>query len=580
MADTEQSLLQVIVEIVDKVTEPLGKIKEDFDGFSDSVHQIWAAGAEVFAGYEAIKGLVEPAADMAEAQAHLGLATQFGAEKLAEMKDQAEALSATVPQSIEEITGAQEELYKTFGNTANLEEVTKMAAKLGVVLGLDATKGANVLAGAYEQLGDKSKPLAEGLAAVADNMALLKDRYLKPGEATNLERDIQKIGIAAQHAGISQNVMFAMWAEGNKLHAGGPRGFGMQEAGLIDTLDKKSKSLEEAGLQVHHFKGGAVDLMTTLEGINRMSNRAKLKLFAELPAQSQVLVEFASHLKELQATANEFSGGAGGELDKATNVLANTPGAKLEILKNQLSNVADTLGVQVLPQVIILVTELTKLLVGINKFAETHPVLTRMAADFVVIVASLLTLAGLWHFGEIIVNVIKLGYNLTNLGGIFSTLSALVTGGTEAMGVAFAAAFDTNPIGLVLTLLGLVIAAVVLIWTHWDQITSAIHRATEAAISFAHNATGKDWFKEIAGIATGNIALAANTAAGVVKPGDIHYSPTVHVNVGPGTDPHAVAGAVGNQMSLHADELRRLMHENQQDDARRGFGDPTLAGAH
>ena len=250
MADTEQSLLQVIVEIVDRVTEPLGKIKEDFDDFSDSVHQIWAAGAEVFAGYEAIKGLVEPAADMAEAQAHLGLATQFGAEKLAEMKDQAEALSATVPQSIEQITGAQEELYKTFGNTTNLEEVTKMSAHLATVLGVDATAGANVLAAAYEQLGDKSKPVGEQLGIISDKLALLKDRYLKPGEATNLERDIQRIGKSAQAAGISQNQMFAIWAEGNRLHAGGPRGFGMVEASLFDTLAKSSKELEKAGLLI------------------------------------------------------------------------------------------------------------------------------------------------------------------------------------------------------------------------------------------------------------------------------------------------------------------------------------------
>ena len=53
MADEEKSVLQVIVELVDKVSEPLKGIKEDFDSFSDSVHQIWAAGAEVFAGYEA-----------------------------------------------------------------------------------------------------------------------------------------------------------------------------------------------------------------------------------------------------------------------------------------------------------------------------------------------------------------------------------------------------------------------------------------------------------------------------------------------------------------------------------------------
>lgn len=579
MADTEQSLLQVIVEIVDKVTEPLGKIKEDFDDFSDSVHQIWAAGAEVFAGYEAIKGLVEPAADMADAQAHLGLATQFGAEKLAEMKDQAEALSATVPQSIEQITGAQEELYKTFGNTTNLEDVTKMSAHLATVLGVDATAGANVLAAAYEQLGDKSKPVAEQLGTISDKLALLKDRYLKPGEATNLERDIQRIGKSAQAAGISQNQMFAIWAEGNRLHAGGPRGFGMVEASLFDTLAKSSKELEKAGLQVVHTSQGGVNMIQTLERINRMSHGGRMKLFAQLPQEAKVLVEMADHIKDLRDTMGEFRG-SGGELDKATNVLANTPGAKLEILKNQLSNVADTLGVQLLPALIKVVSKLSEFLTDVNKFGEAHPHLTQIAADLIAITAGLLTMAGLFHFAEIIANLLLLGSRLLGLQEIWFVFQTVLTEGFAEIGTAAAIAFDTNPVGLILIALAAVVVSLYEIWKHWDDITGAIHNATEAAMSFAKAATGKDWLKEAFDIGSGNITQGAIDYATVRGRGDVHYSPTVQVNVGPGTDPHAVAAAVGTQMGSHVDELSRMLNEIHQDDARRGFGDPTLAGAH
>jgi TP901 family phage tail tape measure protein len=577
MADEEKSVLQVIVEIVDKVSEPLKGIKEDFDSFSDSVHQIWAAGAEVFAGYEAIKGLVEPAADMAEAQAHLALATQFGAEKLAEMKDQAEQLSTTVPQSIEEITGAQEELYKTFGNTTNLEEVTKLSANLATVLGVDATKGANILAGSYEQLGDKTKPLAEQLGIIGDKLALLKNRFMKPGEANNLERDIQKIGLSAQAAGISQNQMFALWAEGNKLHAGGPRGFGMQEAELFDTLAKSSKELSKAGLQVVHTSTGGVNIIQTLERINKMSQHGKMKLFAELPQQAKVLVEMADHVDDLRKSMGEFRG-SNGELEKAAGVLSDTPLAKLEILKNQLSNVADTLGTQLLPPLIVVVTKISTFLTELNRFAETHPVLTQMAADFVAIVAGLLTMAGLFHFGEIIIGVIELGAKLSGLGEIWFVLQTALTEGFAEVGTAAAIAFDANPIGIILTALGLVIVALYEIWKHWDQITNAIKGATDAAITFAHNATGKDWLKEIGDVATGNFAMAGVDFAGVKGRSEVHYSPTVHVNVGPGTDPHAVAGAVGNQMSLHGDALKRMLQQVHQEGMRTSFGDPMLAG--
>jgi|GEM_PF-2814865 len=579
MADEEKSVLQVIVEIVDKVSEPLRSIKDDFDEFSNSVHQIWAAGAEVFAGYEAIKGLVEPAMDMAQAQEHLALATGFGADKLAELKDQAEKLSTTMPQSIEEITGAQEELYKTFGNTADIEQVTTMAAKLATVLGVKATAGANVLASAYEQLGDKSKPLSEQLGVIGDKLALLKDRFLKPGEATNLERDIQRIGKSAQAAGVSQNQMFAIWAEGNKLHAGGPRGFGMVEAGLLDTLAKSSKELEKAGLQVVHTSKGGVNIIQTLERINRMSQAGKMKMFAELPGQAKVLVEMADHIKDIRDTMGQFQG-SGGEMEKAAAALANTPEGRMERLVNTLQNLADKIGTQLLPQVIAVVGWLTEMMNRINKLADAHPVLLRMVGDFIAIIASLLTLAGLFHFAEIIAGVIELGIKLSGLTEIWFVLQTALTEGFAEVGTAAAIAFDTNPIGIILTALGLVIVALYEIYKHWDQITGAIHRAADAAVSFAHNATGKDWLKEIGDVATGNFAMAGVDFAGVKGRSEVHYSPTVHVNVGPGTDPHAVAGAVANQMSIHGDALKKMLQQVHQQDMRTSFGDPMLAGGH
>jgi TP901 family phage tail tape measure protein len=582
MADNEeQSLLQVIVEIVDKVTEPLGKIKEDFDEFSESVHNIWAAGAEVFAGYEAIKELVEPASDMVEAQTHLALATQFGAEQLAVMKDQAEKLSATLPQSIEDITGAQEELYKTFGKTQNLEDLTRMSARLATVLGVNATSGANVLSAAYEQLGDKSKPAAEQLGIISDKLALLKDRYLKPGEASTLERDIQRIGKSAQAAGISQNQMFGIWAEGNRLHAGGPRGFGMVEASLFDTLAKSSKELSKAGLEVVHNSQGGVNMIATLERINAMSQSGKMKLFSELPGQAKVLVEFANHIQDIKDTMGQFRG-SGGELEKASSALANTPGAKLEILKNQLSNIADTLGTQLLPPLIVIVTHLSEFLTQVNQFAEAHPVLTQIAADIIAIVAGLLTMAGLFHFAEIIVNVILLGTKLAGLQEIWFVLQTALTEGFAEIGTAAAIAFDTNPVGLILTALGLVVIALYEIYKHWDAITAATRGAMDAAEGYASLSrqvgglrTTEDVFKTIGhnlihpGSAVSVNDVMRQDAAGSQSPvaAAIHNHLTIHV--GPGTDPKAVADHV-------SDAMQRI----GQEQARTSFGDPTLAGAH
>lgn len=583
MADEQDSILKVIVELVDKVTEPLRKVNESFEEFQESVHGIFTSGAEVFAGYEAIKGLVEPAAAFAEAQAHLALATGFTNEKLAEMKEQAASLSTQFPKNLEDITAAQEELYKTFGETTNLEEATKMATKLATVLGIDAVTGANVLSAAYEQLGDKTKPIADQMGTLADKLSLLKDRYMKPGEASSLERDIQRIGKSAQAAGISQNQMFAIWAEGNRLHAGGPRGFGMVEASLFDTLAKSSKELEKAGLQVVHNSQGGVNMIATLERINQMSQQGKMKLFAELPGQAKVLVEMAAHMKDIRDTMETFRG-ASGELEKGSQALANTPEAKMERLKQTVENLADTIGQQTLPQIIHIVEVMDKWVTAIDKFLTVHPAVAKAVGDLALGIAALLTAGGIYGFVKIIGNVIKLGGELLALPAILGLVQGawfvLVTGVTEgfaAMGTAALIAFESNPIGWIITALAVVALISYEIWKHWDDIVNTIKDAVEGVKEFAHNASPKDWFEGVVGMATNNPALMAEAYTNATS--HVNYAPTVHVSVAPGTDPHAVGADVVNALTSHATSLDDLLNQSRRDNARRSFGDPTLAVA-
>lgn len=584
MADEQDSILKVIVELVDKVTEPLRKINEDFEEFQESVHGIFTSGAEVFAGYEAIEGLVEPAAKFAEAQAHLALATRFSNEELAEMKEQAASLSTQFPKNLEDITAAQEELYKTFGETTNLEEATKMATRLATVLGVDAVVGANVLSAAYEQLGDKTKPIAEQMGTLADKLSLLKDRYMKPGEASSLERDIQRIGKSAQAAGISQNQMFAIWAEGNRLHAGGPRGFGMVEASLFDTLAKSSKELEKAGLQVVRSSQGGVNMIATLERINRMSQSGKMKLFAELPGQAKVLVEMAAHMADIKETMDSFRG-AGGEMDKASEALANTPEAKIERLKQSLENLADTIGTQTLPQIVHIVEIMSRWLTTIDEFLGKHPGVAKGLGDMALGLAAVLTVGGGYGFLKIIGNVVKLAAKLMGLPAVMGLVQGawfvLVTGvteGFEAMGTAALLAFESNPIGWIITALAAVAFISYEIWQHWDDIVNAIKDAVDAVREFAHSASPKDWFKEIAGMATGNVGMMVDAGADAAS--HMTYSPTVHVNVGPGVDGHAVGRSVIDALNLHATNLDDLLNQNRRENNRRSFRDPTLAGGH
>lgn len=587
MADEQDSILKVIVELIDKVSEPLRKVNESFEEFQESVHGILTSGAEVFAGYEAIEGLIEPAAKFAEAQAHLALATGFTSQRLAEMKEQAAALSAQMPKNLEDITGAQEELFKTFGDTENLEELTAMATKLSTVLGVDATSGANVLSAAYEQLGDKTAPMAEQMGVLSDKLALLKDRYMKPGEASNLERDIQRIGKSAQAAGISQNQMFAIWAEGNRLHAGGPRGFGMVEAGLFDTLAKSSKELEKAGLQVVHNSQGGVNMIATLERINRMSQQGKMKLFAELPGQAKVLVEMAAHMKDIKGTMDSFRN-ATGEMQKGSEALGNTPEAKFERLKNSVENLADTIGQQTLPQIIQIVGIMDKWIVTIDAFLSQHPAVAKALGDIALGLAALLTAGGLYGFLKIIGNVVRLAGELLQLPIIFGLIRAAwfvfqtaFTEGFAEIGTAMLLAFESNPIGWILTGVAALAFLSYEIYEHWDAISAKFKEVAgfvdhiTDALHLTGNGGNTGVLRDSAGATPWDIvAHGAHSSGGW----HIDYSPTI--NVQGGADHQALSATVQRVLSGHADDLVEALNQTQRETSRRSFRDPTLAGGH
>lgn len=586
MADEQQSTLKVLVQLVDQVTAPLRSINNSFEEFSESVHGILTSGAEVFAGYEAIKGLVDPAMDMAEAQTHLALASGYGAEQLAHMKEQAEQLSEVLPKSMEDITAAQEEMVKTLGAGGNIDDAVRMSTKLSTVLGVDATMGANALAGAYEQLGDKSKPVIDQMGIIADKLTILKDLYMKPGEAQSLERDIQRIGKSAQAAGISQNQMFAIWAEGNKLHAGGPRGFGMVEASLFDTLAKSSKELQKAGLRVFHFPDtGGVNMIATLEAINKLTDKGKMKLFAELPGQAKVLVEMASHLDDIRESMDKFRN-SGGALQSASDMLGNTPDANVEKFKHSLHNLGDTIGTTMLPQLTKLVDKLTEFAKEVNIFLGQHPAIAKAIGDIALGIAALLTLGGAYGFLKIIGNVILLAWRLAGIpvllemiGNAWAAMALVVELGSEAMGAAMLMAFESNPVGWIITGLLLIALLSYEIYKHWDEIGAAIRDAVDAVKEFAHFASPKDWAEVIGGNLIGNHAMvAAGMIDAFTSPAALHYESHVTVHAGAGADAPAIGQAVSGVLHDHADELNVFLANQQHDSARRSFGDTTTPG--
>jgi TP901 family phage tail tape measure protein len=604
MSGEEKSILQVIVELRDEVTEPLRKISEQFEEVSNSARGLFAAGLEVFAGYEAIEGLLEPAIAFAQVQERLALATHGNAQELAELKEQAEELSQAFPKNIEDITQAQTELFQSFRNMEDTKAATEVATRLATALGTDAATGANILSSAIENLGEKGKPLNEQLESLGDKLAILRTYF--PSGAAGAQRmaiELSRLGAAAQTTGIHQNQIFAVWAELNRLHAGGGRGSGQLAEQIIQSLTKLNEKgvpeLAKYGLAVVKATDGSVNLYATLKKMSEMSPKALLNLEQHMSGQGAMVALLVKHLDDVNSAYGEFLH-HDGELEKISSGMANTPQANLERLKNSLSNLGDTIGTTMLPQLAHVVDGLNEFLKGLNAFLGAHPRVTKALGDIAVGLAGLLTAVGLVKFGQIGIGLVKLAGDLTfietglsMLGNAWKAMAFVATYGIESIGAAAALLFESNPIGWTITALAVVALLSYEIYKHWDDIVKTIHDCVEGFKEIVHilpSMNAGQWGHTLADLAGGNIAGAVNEVAmaGVINgstttsssESHLHYSPTVTVNVGHGVDASGVGSAVHHALSNHAEGLDEALKEQQHQHRRTSFLDPTLQGAY
>lgn len=600
MENEQQSVLKVLVELVDKVSEPLREINEDFEAFSESAHGWWTASAEIFAGYEAIEKLIEPAAAMAEVQARLGLAGKFSAEQMAELKEQAENLSESFPKNAESIVSAQTELYKTLGNIEQTKEATEVATKLATVLGVDAAEGATVLASTYENLGDRTKPVVEEMGAVADKLAVLTDLFPTSGMgAARMAMEMSRLGEVAKTYGIGQNQVFAVLAEMNKLHVGGMRGAGMVLQQLIQSLGELDKNgaptLAKYGLVLEKDRQGNLHFIATLERMAKMHPAALQSLLQRFHGQGQAIALALAHLPEIEENYRKFENSAG-SLTDAAGKLSQTPQAKFQQMVDTVSNLADRIGTQLLPNLIKVVDFMAKWVDRIDGFLGRHAMLTKAVGGLITAFAGLLTLAGVMKFANITFGLLKLGAELLNLRTFVQmatnawwVASTIWTEGIGGIGTAFAALFESNPLGWIITALSLLTIGAYELYEHWDKVKELFEKVADAIERIAHVAkdiplgiwdaiTGQ-WSLPDLQTVTGGMgfnpvtaaSIAANTANQHIQHNEFH----IDVHAAPGQSAQEVAGAVHDTIQLNLSDLQDHAAEKRRRENRLTFQDST-----
>jgi TP901 family phage tail tape measure protein len=597
MADEEsQSVLKVLVELMDEVTEPLHKMSEAFEEFESGIWDLTQAFASVYLGYELLEHLIEPAAEFQQAQLSLAQATSASSEALAEYKEQAEGLSETLPQSLNDITDAQTRMFQSFQSQDVAEAGARQAAILSTVLGIKPAQAANDLATAVQNLGDQTKDPTARMQDMSDKLAVLKTQFpLGSTEAGRLGMTLGRIGPIARQFGITTTPIFATLGEMSRLGIGGPRGPGMLLGNLFEQILKADPKTgisylqklggtivhtSEAFNKANHLAPGSVNWIETLQGLNKLDPAKLSQLERTLGVPGGTLGTLISKLPELLGTYDKFNN-AQGAAQKAATERAATFNGQVTILKNSIENLAEALGTRMIPSLTKFVDVLTEVIKQVVAFVDAHPILTRIFTTVLLIGAGMLTvvasiglvgkvikfLASGWHdLFEIVEPVIDL------MGeGLVGALEG-ATVAAEGFGVSLAAALGIVS-GIILAV-GIAVGVVYELWKHWDMVHEKILDILETLHEvFTLGAAPGSFLDRIwdMGLPTGSNAssesIETRAALGNTT---INYAPTIH-----GWD--GQEGSLHELMKGHSSDLAAKLDDSHRRSMRVGFGDPQTA---
>ena len=192
---------------------------------------------------------------------------------------------------------------------------------------------------------------------------------------------------------------------------------------------------------------------------------------------------------KLVAAALEEMRNSAGATEKAFQIIADTAGFKLSKALNQMKNTFKVASMTVLPLIEPLLDLVQSMVTSLTEWTTKHPKLTKILVLGAAVVSALLLV----------------------MGGLLIAMSMIISM-APAMGVALSVAF--GPIGLIITAVGLLVAAGILLWKNWDKIWQLIGQTVEDVVNFiirAFNTLTTGYRKVL-----GGLGKAAGWVAGVL----------------------------------------------------------------
>jgi TP901 family phage tail tape measure protein len=482
----EESIIELLLKLKDAMTPGVKKAEAELTKFDKALEKfektarhfkaVWYAGL-AFEGIawsigESLKELAEPALEFEDAQQSLARATGKTVEQLDDFKEEALSLSEKLPQSAEAITNAQAELVRMLGSTQKALDTTAITTQFATATGMDMTSSAQLLASAYENLGNKSLPVKQGFQQIADLLTTLQNRFSTGKDNGDmLVRSFARLAGATQQMGVDTVQAAAALGVLNESGFGGGRGSGMYLEELLDQLGKLDKdgipAIQKYGIALAGTTDQAgrfhMDLMGTLHNMLSV-NPARLEAYIRgLGSEGDLLQILLNRYQDIDAAVKVLDQSQGATASLAAEMNKGWS-QQLTDLHHTYQNLEMSLGEVLVPMLIEIGQILQPVIDGFRKFVEAHRWVAGVGLALMMVLG-----VGLLLGGSILVLTATFGALKDAIWVVVAACEdfSLVTAFLNFLWGVFDALVISNPWGLLAA--GLIFAAHEIL-VHWQAV--------------------------------------------------------------------------------------------------------------
>lgn len=479
------------------------KLKTAGDGIKNVGTQVSKASAAVATGFgAAIKTTMDFDSQMSKVKAISG-ATE---EEFQQLRDKAREMGGSTKFSATESAQALEYMamagWKTDQMLTGLEGIMNLAAASGEDLATTSDIVTDALT-AFGMEASQSGKFADILAAAATNsntnVAMMGEtfKYAAPlfGSMGYSAEDaaiaiglMGNSGIKATNAGTALRGMLTRLAKPTKESAEAMdvlgitlddgngnmlsfmdimkqlrAGFGelkISEEELNQELATLDANLEEGSISQKEYDDSVSDLMKRAYGAEGALKAEASAMLAGKNALSGLLAIVNASDEDFNKLTNAIYG-AEGTAQEMSDIMQDNLGGQLTILKSQLEELAISFGDILMPYVRAFVEDLQKLVDKFNGLDESQKKIITVIGLVIVILGPLLVI-----LGTVISSIGKLMIFLPMIASTMAPVTGAITG------------FIAANFGII-AVIALVIAAIVTVIKHWDDIKEAVRLAGE-----------------------------------------------------------------------------------------------------